>query len=525
MEAEKEKPKQAGGLTSEGERWMCDVKSGKPDTMKKVIHLLEQKLAGKRVFRFLEEAGITEIYAEEFFRDIRTCAGELEKHGLAGCHIGLMGRSSYAWLVSFCAVFLAGGVTVLLDRETDPEMLKSHIRRTDAEGLLCDGELSADIKNAGILPDDRIYNMESVWKEAGQEERTPLCGDKSPGDLACIFFTSGTTAEHKAVMVSEGGLAAGLCHRINDQPFHALLSVLPFHHISGFSSVLNALYLGKEVCLAVEPQYFFRCLREMKPDYVFIVPSMLRMLARKLKDGGPNGQRLGWNLHMINCGGASFQPEYLQMMLEHGITVFQGYGASEAGAIGFLWQMTPEKPDTIGKPPEEMEAKLEDGELYLKSDGLMMGYYGDPGATREVLKEGWYATGDLCRVDEDGYYYLTGRKKNLILMSNGENVSPEEIESKLYRCEAIREVMIIGENGLMTAVVYPVFPERSPPEQEEAVREEILTEIQNYNRTVPLYKQIRKIRFRKEPFPRNAAGKLIRRCTEKGEAGNDEKGS
>lgn len=496
---------------------MYDIKSEKPDTMGKVIHLLEQKLAGRRMFQYMNDTDVVEIYAEEFFRDIRGRTLLLEEYGLTKSHIGVMGCSGYEWLVSFCAVFLAGGVAVLLDRETDPEILKDQARRTDLVGLIYDGELEEIIRTAGLPESVITVSVETLRRNCVETDSRMTGERKKPEDLACVFFTSGTTAVSKAVMMSERSLAAGLCHRINDEPFRSLLSVLPFHHISGFSSVLNALWLEKEVCLGVDPRYFFRCLKSMKPDYVFVVPSMLRMLAGKLKDGGPNGRNLGWNLHMINCGGASFQPEYLQLMLDHGVTVYQGYGASEAGAIGFLWKMSPDRPDTIGKPPEELKAKIVYGELYLKSDGLMMGYYDDLQATAEVLRDGWYATGDLCCVDDAGYYYLTGRKKNLILMSNGENVSPEEIENKLGRCQAISEVMVIGEGGLISAIVYPVLWERSPPDQQEAIKKEIYDAIESYNRSVPLYKQIRKIRFRDEPFRKNTAGKLIRNGIGKGD--------
>lgn len=494
-----------------------DEKGKEQETMRQVLEMLETELAGRRVFRYMEGEEIREIYGEQFFRNIRETACLIRQKQLEGKKIGIIGKNSYEWIVNLCGIFWTGSVAVLLDREISAEDLREYILRVDLKGIFFDDSAEKTVKEADI--DERLIKISSAdfYKSDGKWTENETEHKKKGEDLACIFFTSGTTAVSKAVMMSERGLAAGLCHRINDEPFRSLLSVLPFHHISGFSSVLNALWLGKEVCLAVDPRYFFRCLEMMKPDYVFVVPSMLRMLARKLREGGPNGRNLGWNLHMINCGGAAFQPEYLQLMLDHGVKVYQGYGASEAGAIGFLWKMTPDRPDTIGKPPKELKAKIVDGELYLKSNGLMTGYYDDPEATDEVLKDGWYATGDLCRVDEDGYYYLTGRKKNLILMSNGENVSPEEIENKLGRCQAISEVMVIGEDGLISAIVYSVLWGRSPPDQQETIRKEIYDAIDSYNRSVPLYKQVRKVRFRDEPFPRNAAGKLIRHGTGKGD--------
>ena len=175
-----------------------------------------------------------------------------------------------------------------------------------------------------------------------------------------------------------------------------------------------------------------------------------------------------------------------------------------------MWEMTPDRPGTIGKPPAQMQVKIVDGELYLRSESLMMGYYGDEEGTAQVIHDGWYATGDLCREDEEGYLYLTGRKKNLIILSNGENVSPEEIERKLYCCKEICEVMVGVENDMLMAAVYPEYPIQSGENNKGTVRKEIERAIEQYNDKAPMYKQIRQIRFMEEPFAKTAVGKLIR---------------
>lgn len=504
------------------------VKTERPETMRKVLEMLEKKQKGNRVFRYMEDSRIIEISAEQFFRDIRRTAELLETYNLAGRHIGIMGRNSYGWLVSLCAVFWTESAAVLLDREISSDELNGRLTKTDVSGIIYDSEVSDTVRKAGLCGEISRIPMEkqtadeeenndglsfyvssrhiSEIQKGMDKRKTGHSGDS----LACIFFTSGTTGGSKAVMMSEQGLTAGICHRINDRGFHSLLAVLPFHHLSGFSSALNALYLGAEVCIASDIKYFYRYLEYMKPDYVFVVPSMLGMLARKLKNGGPNGRNLGWDLHLINCGGAEFRPEFLQMLLYRDITVLQGYGASEAGAIGFLWEMTPDRPDTIGKPPAEMEIKIIDGELYVKSDALMTGYYGEKEETEKVLRDGWYATGDLCRMDEDGFLYITGRRKNLIILSNGENVSPEEIERKLYQYNDISEVMVCAEGELITAQIYPAYPEESTPQERERIQEKIREEIGHYNRNQPVYRQIMKLRFLEEPVGKTSSGKILR---------------
>lgn len=487
-----------------------------PDNMRQVLEIMEENLKGRRVFRYITEdcTDVQDKSAEEFFDDVRVAAKVLYRRGLAGRHIGITGRNSYSWMVALCAVFWSGSVAVLIDREISPKELAARVEQAEISGLIFEGGLRENVREASFPRDLVLLENEEMRKEAENcDQETARYREKRMDELACIFFTSGTTGRSKAVMMSERGLAAGICHRIQSRKFRALLAVLPFHHLAGFSSVLNALYLGAEVCLGGNPGYFYRYLEAMKPDYVFVVPSMLRLLVRKLRNGGPNGRLLGWDLHMINCGGATFRPEFLQMLLDRNITVLQGYGASEAGAIGFLWEMTADRPDTIGKPPEGLEVRIVDGELWLRSASVMMGYYRDSEETQRVLKEGWYITGDLCRQDEDGYLYLTGRKKNLIILSNGENVSPEEIEGRLCRCGDILESVVYAREDQLAVFIYP---REAPEEQKESVREKIRHAVEDYNESVPLYRQIKKVEFMEKPPERTSSGKLQRRSMQEG---------
>ena len=493
-------------------------KTAIPENMGQTMELLERALAGRRVFRYMEELQVKEVFAEEFFGKIKRRARGIIRKGLQGKHIGIMGNNSLEWMASLCAVFWSGSVAVLLDKEMDGETLRDKVQKVEIRGILYDDFAAKTVQDTELPHSLVKISFSELQKEDENCHGEELsCAKRKGEELACVFFTSGTTGESKGVMMSEQGLAAGICHQVNDQRFQALLAVLPFHHLSGFSSVLNALYLGAEVCIAEDMKYFYRYLECMKPDYVFVVPSMLRMLARKLKKGGPNGNLLGWNLKMINCGGASFCPEFLQMLLEHKIKVFQGYGASEAGAIGFMWEMTLDRPDTIGKPPKDMEVKIENGELCLRSPSVMMGYYGEKEETEKVLCQGWYATGDLCRMDEEGYLYLTGRRNNLIILANGENVSPEEIEKKLYQYEDIQEAVAEAEDNLITGVIFPRYPENCSPQEKEDIRDRIRREVEEYNQSVPVYKQIKKIRFLEEAPEKTAIGKLIRRKVLEGE--------
>jgi len=466
------------------------------------LDFLEANCAQQVMVRFLEEGIVQKMSGTAFFREVHRCAGTLAQLNLSGKHIGILGANHVRWLIHFCAVFRIGATAVLLTPEADPEELAAKADLADVDFILFDEALRDSVPNH--IPG---RSMEEPFEDA---DALPRPGP-GPEDLACILFTSGTTAAGKAVMLSHRALCAGSCHNVIGFPFEAQLAILPMHHVAGFAAVLNTWYLGRTVCLGQDVKYLYRYLEKLKPDYVLTVPSILQAILRKLRNGGSNGRNLGWNLHMVGCGGAAFPPEVLEALNSRNIRVLQSYGATELGGLGFDWEMTPDCAGTIGKPCPEIETKICGGELLLRCPSLMSGYYKDPEATAAVLRDGWYATGDLCCEDERGFLRLTGRKKNLIIRSNGENVSPEEIESRLLRCGLIREVMIGLERDLITATIYPADEK---PETKSKIQEAVAA----YNRSAPLYRQIQNLHFSDTPFAKTETGKLIRRSVTGGTA-------
>lgn len=472
--------------------------------MSKLLDALEMQAGVRTLLRYMDALQVIDVTAPQFFDGARRNAAVLEGLDLSGTHIGIMGANRPQWMSWFCAIFWAGAVAVLLSPDLDASELSARAKQADLSGILFDASLE-DVVEQATLPEGAAALC--MDRPPAVQDRTPRpipCPDD--GDLACILFTSGTTATPKAVMLSHRAMVAGVCHNVIRFPFKAQLAILPLHHVAGFATVLNSWYLDALVCIGQDMKYLYRYLEHMKPDYTLTVPSLLQPILRKLRDGGPNGHLLGWDLHMIGCGGAKFQPEVIQALNDRNIRVLQSYGATEAGGLGFDWEMTPACKDTIGKPCEEIQTKLVDGELYLRSDSLMMGYYKDPEATKEVLKDGWYATGDLCEQDEEGYLYLRGRKKDLIILSNGENVSPEWIESRLSVCPDIREVMVAAQGQMIGATVFP-------KDDSASVRARIEAALEAYNRSVPTYQQVHVLHFTDRPFPKTVNGKIMRRAT------------
>jgi len=478
--------------------------------MGQLLSALEAQSGSRTLLKYMVGTEVHEMDAPTFFQYVRRCGSKLHDLGLSGKHIGIMGANRWQWLVHLCAVFQIGGTAVLLAPDLNPEELAQRACQADLTCILHDKVLPVSVPGVLALSmDDSLPH-----KMLPNDYACPA----NPEDLACILFTSGTTAICKAVMYSHKATIAGICHNVIGIPFQAQLAILPMHHIAGFASVLNTWYLNRIICLGEDFKNLFRYLEAMKPDYTLIVPSVLQVIRKKLKKGGSNGHLLGWNLHLIGCGGAQFQPDVIQDLHDRNIRVLQSYGATEAGGIGFDWEMTPECRDTIGKPCPEMKVKIVDGELFLRCDSMMTGYYKDEAATNEVLIDGWYATGDLCTMDAEGYLRLTGRKKNLIILSNGENVSPEEIEGKLSRDPNICEILVGVENDRIAASVFPNYPSDPTQEQQEMIQTQIMDTLERYNDSVPTYKQIYTLHFMDAPFAKTQVGKMIRRTTTGGTA-------
>lgn len=459
-----------------------------------LLDALEAQTGDRILLKYMEGNQVQTMDSPTFFQNVRRCAGKLDALGLKGKHIGIMGANRWHWMVHLCAVFEIGGVAVLLAPDLNPEDLVQRATHADICCILHDEAIEAAVP--GIL-------------SVSMDEPLPLTedfcqADPAPDDLACILFTSGTTAQSKAVTFTHKATIAGICHNIIGIPFQAQLAILPLHHIAGFASVLNTWYLNRVICLGEDYKHLFRYLEALKPDYTLTVPSLLQVILRKLKKGGENGHLLGWNLHLIGCGGAQFQPDVILALNDRNIRVLQSYGATEAGGLGFDWEMTPECRDTIGKPCKEVTTKIVDGELFLRCDSMMSGYYKDEAATKEVLIDGWYATGDLCSQDVDGFLRLTGRKKNLIILSNGENVSPEEIEAKLSPCPEIQEILVGVEKDRICAHIHPLH-------FTDPAKLAIHQFIETYNKTAPTYKQVHILHFYEEPFAKTQVGKMIRR--------------
>ena len=376
------------------------------------------------------------------------------------------------------------------------------------------------VEPAAILTDGEDYGCNAEVQAAYGSILRPMDGfaacepgeladDRDPEALMVLMFTSGTTGRSKGVMLCERNFFAVMHHHVSvghhiceakQDPDLIVdhLTVLPMFHLGAFGCLFSGPWMGWAQNLG-SLRSFYKDLQRMPSQDMAAVPVLVESIHHDLMSG--RREKLG-QLWVPICSSAMFDPEMLSDMMKKGFFVAQMYGLTETCGDG-AWNSSQEAKHltSVGHVDRSCEYKLDDGELCMRGDPIMLGYYKDPEGTAEVIDaDGWFHTGDIARVEEDGYMYLTGRKKNVIILGSGENVSPEELEGIVGKCEAVKEC-IVKEMGQKIGVVVYCDEDKQP-----AVRD-FITEA---NRTLPLYKRMSAVEFRTEPLPRNGAGKLVR---------------
>ena len=248
---------------------------------------------------------------------------------------------------------------------------------------------------------------------------------------------------------------------------------------------------------------------------ILMVPLMIETLAKKLEEAAwipaplVKAKVFGKQFRTIVSGGAYLNPAYIDMFKKYGIEILQGYGMTECSPVISTNISSNTKPGSVGKLMPNCEAKVVDEELWVKGSSVMQGYYKMPKETEETLCDGWLKTGDLGYVDEDGFVFLTGRKKNLIITPNGENVSPEEIENKLGENRLVQEVLVREADGVIEAEIFPDY-EYATKKKIKDIQSELQKQIDAYNKTAPLYKRVLRLKVREVEFEKNTTKKIKR---------------
>ena len=512
--------------------------------------------------------------------DVDALGTSLLERGLLGKHFAIVGENSYSYVVSYMAVSMGLGVIVPLDKELSKEELLKLICKSDAEVLLYSELLSDDVEELkGSCPEVRTFiNISLYGTKMGsisildllQEGRSLInSGDRRyktlPIDrnkMAAILFTSGTTGVNKGVMLSHKNILTVIHSAFSMFRFSKVsFSVLPINHTYEFNlHVLGCLYGGITLCFNDSIKHVKDNLMIFQPGMTLMVPMIVESLYKNIwKEAGKNNltkhlqygiwfsnlirkvgidqrklffkpimESLGGNLQTIVCGGAPLRPDIVKGFEDIGISVYNGYGITEcapliatnctmkniAGSVGFVI------PDNLVRIADTDEDGI--GEIQVQGDNVMMGYYKDPVSTRKTFTaDGWFKTGDLGYLDRKGALYITGREKNLIILANGKNVHPEELEEYILDHLAyVKEVVVYaplspeGNEVMIMAEAYvedQFLIEKGVDEAKKILKEDI----SKLNHKLSVYKRIHDVELRECEFEKTTTKKIKRYCIER----------
>ena len=487
-----------------------------------------------KAVKWLNKKEIMERSYGELMENVVSTRKGLLAEGFEGKHIALIGTSSVEWMESYLGIITGCTTAVPLDAALPCEDLIDLLNRSDSVALFLSPKLKPyldaflencpKLQKVWMLQEEvedapaKVYGIGELRNAGKSASADSVCPDAE--DIATIIFTSGTTGKSKGVMLTQNNLASNVeAVKITAEPGTAVLSVLPIHH--AFCLVMDWLKgfsLGATLCINDSLLHMVRNMSIFKPDIMLMVPMMIETIYKRLAAADPSIPKavlaekvFGGKLRIIFTGGAHLDPYYIDRFAEYGVEVLEGYGMSECSPV--ISNNTPEnhKKGSIGKPLENAEIRFENGEILVKGSSVMKGYYQMPDETAETLKDGWLHTGDLGTIDEEGNVTVRGRSKNLLLTSSGQNIYPEEIESKLNNMPYVAESLIVLQHDKLVALIYPDFDDAFAHGLQQTDIQKVMEQNRiELNQQLPNYSQISKIKIHFEEFEKTAKKSIKR---------------
>lgn len=543
-------------------------------TLKKMLGTSVEKFADRPVFHEKIDGAWRMRTYREYGEDVNALGTELLARGFGGKRVIVTGVNCYAWVVTYMAVICGVGVIVPVDKEIPAEEL-ANIAQVSEASLVIYGPKSAE-KVEAVDPAIERYSFAKLDELIRSGKRRMAEGDRSyldaiidPDVMSALIFTSGTTGVSKGVMLSHHNLCFDI-YEARQMLYcgekDVCLSVLPLHHVYECTvGFLAQLWSGSSVAFSEGVRYISRNMQEVHPTIVLCVPLLLETLYHKLwlniRKNGLEGKvramikatnaipgerarmlakksvfraihkNFGGRLRIMASGGASIDPEILRGLRDLGLLAIQGYGLTECSPIAAVNRDTYYRDSSAGLAMPNVLLDIYDvqddgtGEIRLRGDNVMLGYYNMPELTEEVKRDGWFYTGDLGYLDADGFLHITGRKKNVIVTANGKNVFPEELETYLCRNPFVAEAVVVdvmNEKKKDLDVVALIYPSRSHFEEiygktytDEQVNAELTRAVDAVNATVQSYKRMVRFVVVAEEFPKNTSRKIKRMGLEK----------
>ena len=480
----------------------------------------------KRPFiQYKENGGIKAVTFREFRGDVNAFSHYLNEQGLCGKHISLIGDSTYCFFTAYYAAAIVPAVITAIDNKFTSSEICDILLRSDAEYIIYQKEYADRVLPAvrDSKRNIRTLCMDDMPELFGKYPKEPLESPIDADKEVTILYTSGTTGKSKGVMLSTNNILDNLGAVRIESGWNgentAWLSILPNHHIYCLTVDFFFAYICGITLSLSDMNHMIEDISLFKAKKILTVPMILKYFLYNLRMTEKRNPGLS-KTEVKNkllceefcgfcCSAAFLEDEIKSAVEEYGVVVTQGYGMTECTSHIACDSLSGYRPGSVGKVLSKLDFKIVDNEIWTKGAGVMLGYYKDEKATAEVLEDGWLKTGDLGYLDEDGWLYLTGRKKNLIILSNGENISPEELEQIIERCEYVSEVLVLDKNDVLTAEIYPqmAYIEKLG---EEKVKNAIRSHIEECNKDIASYKQIRSVVFRDKEFEKTNSRKIKR---------------
>ena len=501
------------------------------------------------------------VTLKQLREDVRNLQAFFVQKGYVGKQIAILGENIYEWLRGYFAATYCGAVAVCVDVEQSDETIMQMLNMVELRAVffasafdyLClpfggeeVGKYLLSGKGSVQNVSDLIEEGNKIRKELPAQTVTPVTADMT----AAIVFTSGTTSESKPVMLSQGAILTNASDALANVTIGSTaFTSLPFYHTYGLTCSVLSMLIGKaHLYINGNLKTVMRDLHLAKPHTMLTVPLMLETIYYKmwlaaeemgkaedlkklfslqkalfklgfkkpLKKLSDLREKTLGQTRLIICGGAHMNSKIMRTFGYMGVVILQGYGITECAPLVSVNRNKANQFDSVGFVTANCEVKIDDGEILVRGKNVMQGYYKRPELTEEAMRDGWFATGDMGYLDKDGFLYITGRKKNLIVFQNGKKLSPEKLEEKLKSIPLVQDVVVYGaargtstDDVQIAATIYPNKEKCGDMTQYE-ILEALQNEINNINKDFPMYQQIQMINIREQEFSKTALQKVKR---------------
>lgn len=523
------------------------------------------------IYRNNTKEDFKEVTYKQMKEDVYGLGTALVMLGLKDKKVAIIGENSYNWLLSYFSIVGGTGYAVPIDRELKPKEIAALLKRAQVSGIIYSNKMAKKVLEAVELsePVDHLIPMDEIANMIEKGHQGIEAGEKGfvdakvdPDQMAALLFTSGTTGLAKGVMLSHKNIISNV---INMSKYVKIskngigLSVLPMHHTYEMTChICTGLYQGVRMAICDGLKHIQSNMKELHVSVMLSVPLIFETMHNRLwKNAKAQGQdkklrkmieiskkfklynkprlvkslfggihkAFGGNVDLLIVGGAAVNPSVIEDFQAMGFPMIQGYGITENSPIVAVNKDRYSKPSSVGLPLPGTQVRIIDqdedgiGEIICKGPSVMLGYFDNPKATEEAVQDGWLYTGDYGRIDEDGFVYISGRKKNVIVTKNGKNIFAEEIEFYLHESPYIEEALVRGvpdersDDVLVRAEIYPNrnhIIEKFGDMSEEGIREFIKEVIDEINDQIPMYKRIKRFGIRTEEFEKTTTRKIKR---------------